>query len=170
MEEIKGTSGTPRRGMLPLPTWKAVKQFRTATLGVSEEATKIRDKLPLVGPTRMNDSPNHLYTEVDSNHLMDAPKPKKVIVPTNSKALTMSAVMESIAMSAMSVMSVMSVDMLTNPKDDDTTPIDTSMRRKVDKAMGLKLTLDPVMSIVTLGKLPHTVARGPTRAAMTSTE
>ena len=127
------------------------------------------DKLPLVSPTRMNDSPNHLYTEVDSNHLMDAPKSKKVTVPTNSKALTMSAVMESIAI-AMSVMSVMSVDMLTNPKDDDPTPIDTSVRRKVDKAMGLKLTLDPVTSIVTLRKLTHTAARGPTRATMTSTE
>lgn len=127
---------------------------------------KIRDKLPLVGPTRMNDSPNHLYTEVDSNHLMDAPNPKKVAVPTNSKALTMNAVMESIAIA----MSVMSANMLTNPKDDDTTPIDTSMRRKVGKAMGLKLTLDPVTSIVTLGKLTHPAARGPTMAAMTSTE
>lgn len=163
MEETKGTSG-----MLPLPTWKATKAFRTAILRVSEEATKTRDKLPLVDLTRMSDSPNLLYTE-DSNSHMGASKPRKGAAHTDNKALTMSAAMERIAIAI--AMSVMRDDMLTNPKDDDITPIDTSARRKVDKAMGLRLTLDPVTSIVTLGKVIHTAMRGSlTRAAMTSTE
>jgi len=167
MEETKGTSGTPHRGMLPLPTWKATKPFRTVILGASEEATKIRDKLPLVDLTRMNDPPIHLCTEVDPNRHMDASKPRKSAAPTNSKALTMSAAMESIP----NAKSVMRVDMLMNPKDDDSTHIDTSTRRRVDKAMGLRLTLDLVTSIVTLGKVIHVAASGsPTRAAMTSTE
>jgi len=160
MEETKGTSDTPRRGMLPLSTWKATKPFRTGILRTSEEGMKIRDKLPSVDPTRMNDSPNLLYTRVDSNRHMGASKLRKGAAPTNSKALTMSA-----------AMSVMRGDMLTNPKDDSTTPIVTSTRRKVDKAMGLRLTLDPVTSIVTLGKVIHTAARGsPTRVAMTNPE
>ena len=187
MEETKGTSGTPRRGMLLLATWKATNPFRIAILGASEGATKIRDKLPLVDLTRMDESPIHLYTEVDPNRHMDASNPRKSAAPMNSKALTMSVAMESIPIA----MSVMRVDVLTNLKDD-ATPIDRSTRRKVDKAMGLRLTLDPVMSIVTLGKVDkamglrptphpvtsivtlgkviHTAARGsPTRPAMTST-
>jgi len=157
MEETKGTSDTPHHGILPLSTRKATKPFRAGILRMSEEVMKIRDKLPLVDPTRINDSLNLLYTGVDSNRHMGV---RKGTAPTDSKALIMSA-----------VMSVMRGDMLTNPKDDSTTPIVTSMRRKVDKAMGLRFTLDPVTSIVTLGKVIHTAARGsPTRAAMTNTE
>ena len=164
MEETKGTSGTPRRGMLLLATRKATNPFRTAILGASEGATKIRDKLPLVDLTRMDESPIHLYTEVDPNRHMDASNPRKSAAPMNSKALTMSVAMESIPIA----MSVMRVDVLTNLKDDDTTPIDRSTRRKVDKAMGLRLTLDPVMSIVTLGKVDKATGLRPTPHPVTS--
>jgi hypothetical protein len=161
MEGTKGTSDTPRRGMLPLTTWKATKPFREGILRMSEEVMKIRDKLPLVDPTRMNDSLNLLYTGEDSNRHMGASKLRKGAASTNSTALTMSVAMS---------MSVMRGDVLMNPKDDSTTLIVTSTR-KVDKAMELRLTLDPVTSIVTLGKVIHTAARGsPTRAAMTNTE
>jgi len=163
MEETKGTSGTPRRGMLLLATWKATNPFKTAILGASEGATKIRDKLPLVDLTRMDESPIHLYTEVDPNRHMDASNPRKSAAPMNSKALTMSVAMESIPIA----MSVMRVDVLTNLKDD-ATPIDRSTRRKVDKAMGLRLTLDPVMSIVTLGKVDKAMGLRPTPHPVTS--
>lgn len=163
MEGTKWTSDTPRRGMLPLSTWKATKPFREGILRMSEEVMKIRDKLPLVDRTRMNarmnDSLNLLYTGVDSNRHMGASKLRKSAASTNSKALTMSG-----------TMSVMRGDMLTNPKDDNTTPIVTITRRKVDKAMELRLTLDPVTSIVTLGKVIPTAARGSPTAAMTNTE
>jgi len=166
MEEIKGTSVKLRLGMLVLPraTWKITDPVRIAIVRVSEGATKIRDKLPLVDTTRMNDPPNALNTEVVSDHHMDVLKPRNGAAPTNSKALAASGAIESTVHIGNTRNRVKAIDILTNPSDEGTTVIDT--RRNVYKVM--ELTPDPVTSIiVTLGEVRKTSATGvSTRAAM----
>jgi len=166
MEEIKGTSIKLRLGMLVLPraTWKITDSVRMAIVRVSEGATKIRDKLPLVDTTRMNDPPNALNTEVVSHLHMDVLKPRNGAAPTNSKALAASGAIESTVHIGNTGKRVKAIDLLTNPSDEGTTVIAT--KRNAYKVMGL--TPDLVTSIVvTLGKVRTTSATGvSTRAAM----
>jgi hypothetical protein len=160
MDKTEGKSETPRRGMLPLSTWKATKPFRAGILGISEEVMKIRDKLPLADPTRMNDSPSLPHaTGVDSNHRMGAAsKLRKGATPTNSKALTMS---------------VMRGDMLT---DEPEGRRHHAHHDRHEHEEGIRQGYGaPSQAYPTRYRYPgeshtHGCERPPTRAAMTNTE
>jgi hypothetical protein len=142
MGEIKGMIGKIGSSMVALPT-RMISES-TAIVRVSEGVTETRDKLPLVGTTRMNNPPKALNTAANSGLHMGVVKPRNGSVPTNSKPTD-------------------NKDLATGLRVDNTTPSDT--RRKVNEVMGS--IRDPVTIIGTLGNVKDTTATGaPTGVAM----